>query len=272
MTISRADSEGNSPLHIAASNGDTATVNVLISAGADLNAKDSNGSTPLHLPVAGGHVEAAQALLKAGAEISDTNTRQAPAHQAPRVVGKPLSNEGAPFIQPSLRQSSRTPTMTSARSGVEERSVPEPIAGYRLCSNCGIQNRGWIELCVGCKFPMSGELQEKSSNDVFVWIAAFVPFAVTALEWIAFEQGLSGGSRYLLFAVIYFILFGIDLWRINADGFELDGLMIIGLVLLAPLYLFRRVAVVEGSYRYSYATVWVITFVLSVLITALVLP
>ena len=267
MTISRANNEGESPLHIAASNGDTDTVNVLISAGADLKAKDSNGSTPLHLAVAGGHAEAVQALLKAGAETSGTNT-----HQAPRVIGKPLSNEGAPLRQPSLRQSSRTPIMTSAKSEVEERRVPKPIAGFRSCGNCGMQNRGWIELCVECKFPISGELQEKSSNDIFVWIAAFVPIAVTALEWFAFLQGLSGGSRYLLFAVIYLILFGIDLWRLNTDGFELDGLMILGLVLLAPLYLFRRVAVVDGSYRYSYATVWVITYVLSVLIAVLVFP
>ena len=55
-------------LMIAASNGGTNDLRILIAAGADVNAKDSNGRTALSLAEIGGHSDVSRMLLVAGAE------------------------------------------------------------------------------------------------------------------------------------------------------------------------------------------------------------
>ncbi|MBL8138105.1 MAG: ankyrin repeat domain-containing protein [Acidobacteria bacterium] len=60
---------GNTPLIIAARNGNAPVVGVLLKAGADAKAATSTGTTPLMLASASGSVEAVKALLAAGAEV-----------------------------------------------------------------------------------------------------------------------------------------------------------------------------------------------------------
>lgn len=68
---------GWTPLHLAAHYGHSALVEVLISMGAQINARSENalGNTPLMAAIAGGHLELATYLMKRGADptMSDKN-------------------------------------------------------------------------------------------------------------------------------------------------------------------------------------------------------
>ncbi|MBW1743404.1 MAG: ankyrin repeat domain-containing protein [Deltaproteobacteria bacterium] len=72
------DSRGNTPLTrvIKYEMGRLSIVEVLISGGADVNAKDRvRGGTPLHLAVAGGHKEVVKLLIASGADLNAKNRR-----------------------------------------------------------------------------------------------------------------------------------------------------------------------------------------------------
>ncbi|WP_108784243.1 ankyrin repeat domain-containing protein [Wolbachia endosymbiont of Bemisia tabaci] len=58
------------PLHFAALNGHFKVVELLISKGADINAKDDSGLTPLHLASGGGYEEIVKLLSNGGADIN----------------------------------------------------------------------------------------------------------------------------------------------------------------------------------------------------------
>lgn len=66
--------DGSTPLHAAASSGNSQAVEVLVEAGAPLEAKNTTGSTPLYRAAANNHVAAARVLLAAGASVGATNT------------------------------------------------------------------------------------------------------------------------------------------------------------------------------------------------------
>mmetsp|Transcript_40033 Transcript_40033/g.129604 ORF Transcript_40033/g.129604 Transcript_40033/m.129604 type:complete len:254 (-) Transcript_40033:140-901(-) len=61
---------GLTPLHVAAERGHPALVELLIKAGADLNAADGAGATPLHLAARAGQAKVVLSLLRAGADPS----------------------------------------------------------------------------------------------------------------------------------------------------------------------------------------------------------
>ncbi len=66
---------GGTPLYEAARRGEDAIVELLFSAGADVNARHAtNGATPLHVSAAMGHVDTALLLLEAGADATATDT------------------------------------------------------------------------------------------------------------------------------------------------------------------------------------------------------
>lgn len=60
------------PLHVAARNGQDEAMQMLLAAGADVNAKSDNGLTALLEAASHGHVETARTLLAAGAEVDAT--------------------------------------------------------------------------------------------------------------------------------------------------------------------------------------------------------
>eukprot|EP01036_Dinobryon_divergens_P025094 gene25094-33609_t len=72
-TWKRALMGGKTALHLAAFNGYTATVSLLLKKGADPNAKDSDGMTPLHKAAWEGHTKIVELLLKKGADRSVTD-------------------------------------------------------------------------------------------------------------------------------------------------------------------------------------------------------
>ena len=62
---------GWNPLHIASANGHKAVAELLISSGADLNAKDNNdGWIPLHYAAQKGHKEIAELLIANGVDVN----------------------------------------------------------------------------------------------------------------------------------------------------------------------------------------------------------
>jgi uncharacterized protein len=100
--VNAARGDGMTPLHLAAERGDTAMVEMLIYAGANVGAMTRIGQyTPLHIASQAGNAAVVQPLLKAGANASarTANTNATPLHLAasagnPDVV-KMLLDAGA---------------------------------------------------------------------------------------------------------------------------------------------------------------------------------
>jgi ankyrin repeat protein len=67
VTVNSRRSDDDTPLHVAAVWGDVEAIEMLIRAGADVNAVGDMGCTPLHDAVIQGHIAAAGRLLAAGA-------------------------------------------------------------------------------------------------------------------------------------------------------------------------------------------------------------
>lgn len=65
-----ADSNGVTPLHIAALRGQRGACELLIANGANVDAKDKYGRTPAHHAVRAGNIETANSLIKNGGDIS----------------------------------------------------------------------------------------------------------------------------------------------------------------------------------------------------------
>jgi len=63
------EAEGGTPLHVAASNNHILTCHILVSAGAEVNAKDQNADTPLMIACSKGFTNIVRYLLTAGASI-----------------------------------------------------------------------------------------------------------------------------------------------------------------------------------------------------------
>ena len=64
------DSQGHTPLHVAAGSGNEETTNALIIAHAHIDARDENGWTPLHNAAFSDRTVIVTMLLEAGADIN----------------------------------------------------------------------------------------------------------------------------------------------------------------------------------------------------------
>ena len=58
------------PLHYAVQQGSMGVIEMLLSKGAEVNARDNDGGTPLHYAVATDYPDKAELLLKKGAEVN----------------------------------------------------------------------------------------------------------------------------------------------------------------------------------------------------------
>jgi hypothetical protein len=68
------DTDGFTPLHYAALNGEYAIAKLLLANKADSNAKDNHGDTPLHNAAALGHKDLVELLLANGADVNARNS------------------------------------------------------------------------------------------------------------------------------------------------------------------------------------------------------
>ena len=83
--VNAKDKDGDTPLHAAAGdNSSPAVLEVLLKAGADVNAKDADGNTPLHgAAFNNSSPEVLEVLLKAGADVNAKDTiGRTPLHAA----------------------------------------------------------------------------------------------------------------------------------------------------------------------------------------------
>ncbi|KAF8371143.1 mask-1, partial [Pristionchus pacificus] len=71
----QTESNADTPLTLACSNGHTAMVELLITRGANVHHRDKKGFTPLILAATGGHLQIVQVLLDHGANIETTSER-----------------------------------------------------------------------------------------------------------------------------------------------------------------------------------------------------
>ena len=78
----RAELDGSTPLHLAARQGRTAVVRLLLAKGADVAARAIGGLMPLHMAAATGHDAAAVLLLARGAPASAPSSGGTPLHMA----------------------------------------------------------------------------------------------------------------------------------------------------------------------------------------------
>jgi ankyrin repeat protein len=80
--IDPVDRFGRTPLHLAAQNGLGCCVDILIKAGANVNARMLNGNTPLHLAAQNGHFLIIRSLERAGARAVRNDDGETPLHCA----------------------------------------------------------------------------------------------------------------------------------------------------------------------------------------------
>jgi len=112
------------PLVLAAMEGDLGRVEVLLSSGADVNARGSDGTTALMEAAARGHVDIVRVLLNAGAEVDwpsilgDTALTSAAANGRPEVV-RVLIGAGA-SLEPRDHTWGETPIIRAARRNHSE--------------------------------------------------------------------------------------------------------------------------------------------------------
>ena len=70
--IDVANSDGQTPLHLAVQHGYAAMAKQLCEKGVRIDVRDNNDQTPLHLAVSYGHLSMVKLLLEKGAEKIDT--------------------------------------------------------------------------------------------------------------------------------------------------------------------------------------------------------
>jgi ankyrin repeat protein len=68
VSVTSSDSEGDTPLHVMVWRRDKHAVELLISAGADVNAVGDMGETPLHVAISQGDEEIVRVILNADAK------------------------------------------------------------------------------------------------------------------------------------------------------------------------------------------------------------
>jgi ankyrin repeat protein len=82
MTVHTRDASNDTPLHYAAYWGDVRAIEILVAAGADVDARGAYGATPLLNAVTRGHYPAAARLLELGASPHEESALGSPAHAA----------------------------------------------------------------------------------------------------------------------------------------------------------------------------------------------
>ena len=138
------------------------------------------------------------------------------------------------------------------------------------CANCRIWNRPDAESCVSCGGPLEESEQRQRTNaasHTLVWICAFMPLAALVVEIVLVSLYI--GVTWWTFAPMFIInavILGFDRATLRRQGYHIDRLS--GwMVLLIPVYLFRRRSVAGGGRRY--AIVWVVTFLAWMVISSL---
>lgn len=68
--VNATDTDGNTPLHLAAACNNADAIPILVNAEAEVDAKNNEDKTPLQLAIENNHHNAVQALINAGANVA----------------------------------------------------------------------------------------------------------------------------------------------------------------------------------------------------------
>ena len=105
-SVNRPDSQGRSPLHIAAWRCDVIAVRLLLHHGADVSAVTSRGETALQLAARYGHVELVRVLLERGASVFQPGQRgESALHIAAAEGHVPLIDMFCRYVDVNVRSS-----------------------------------------------------------------------------------------------------------------------------------------------------------------------
>ena len=196
---------GNTPLVIAARNGNAAVVDVLLKAGADAKLATTTGTTPLMLASASGSVEAVKALLDAGADVEakESSMEQTPlmfAAANTRVdVMKALIAAGA-----NVKAVSKVVNLASLTSPEEEffrQQQPQQGQGQQSGAPAGAQAPGAAPAAAaaagggGRRGPQQGKAGVERNfryNELVGWQGGMTPLLFGA------RQGSMDAVRVLL--------------------------------------------------------------------------
>jgi len=145
------------PLMLAAMKGCTEGVNLLLGAGAAVNAKTTHGDTALIQAAYQGHLAVAQSLVKAGASLTaknkdgDTPYRAAvwaKNHDVASYLGS-VSGKGFKAIPAVAEPTGATRCVTEYRAGLEKKIITVAASGKTYAINGQARDlaekRGWID-------------------------------------------------------------------------------------------------------------------------------
>ena len=155
--VNAGDDDGDTPLMMAAKYGATAVARLLLQRGAFVHAKDREGRTALHWAAArGDFVETVEVLLKAGADI-DAQSTAGTALAAAAFIGAlgtvhALIRAGADVARPDPTLNA-TPLMFAAERG------QEPVVAALLAAHASVNQRdgaGWTALFYAAREDHAG--------------------------------------------------------------------------------------------------------------------
>ena len=125
------DVYGRNPLHNATIEGDSASLNALLGAGADPNAQDDNGWAPLHFAAQANAAKMVELLIAAGAnvDIRDSNGNTP-------LSTAVFNSRGSGDVIGLLRRAGADPFIVNAY-GVSPLSLARTIANYDVAQFFG---------------------------------------------------------------------------------------------------------------------------------------
>jgi ankyrin repeat protein len=106
---------GSTPLHKAASQGQIAVVEFLLTNSANVNVKDSSGRTPLYAAVDGNQKEVVDLLIKAGADVNDRGPNPDPSGHGGKMLLHLAAERAYKPIVESLLTAGANPNARSSR-------------------------------------------------------------------------------------------------------------------------------------------------------------
>jgi hypothetical protein len=118
VDVSRANADGNTPLHMACERGDARCVDVLLALGANLAARNAEGKTPIAVARTGGIRAAVAAEVERRRDADASSSRQRTESEPLSSGHRPSSSDGFATTTPRRRR------MTSSSSAAEAPASP----------------------------------------------------------------------------------------------------------------------------------------------------